>query len=145
MPWWFQGFLTYIPYPIANSVYLLHDRWDVGCESFPAGTHLALKRWLSPADINSGMLQGIPFQKSSVMLEMLVAIVTVGIFMMKSWELQNFKTRSDPKCDCGCWHETKFGDLNQAKLTGLVLVDIVRHEADVLLRHSKTWNSSLIY
>lgn len=42
-----------------------------------------LQRRLSPADINSGMLQGIPFQKSSVMLEMLVAINTVCIFMMK--------------------------------------------------------------
>lgn len=107
MPCWFQSFLTFILYPIANSVCLLLDRWDVGYEPFPAGAHLALKRRLSPADINSGMLEGIPFQKSSVMLEMLVAINTGCIFMMKSWEVQNFKTHSDPKCDCGCRHETK--------------------------------------
>lgn len=79
MPCSFQGFLTFILYPTASSVRLLLDRWDVGCEPFPAGTQLSLTKMAVPSRHRFGRLQGIPFQKSSVMLEMLVAINTVCI------------------------------------------------------------------
>lgn len=84
------------------------------------------------------MLQGIPFQKSSVMLEMLAAINTVCIFMTKNWEMQNFKTHSKVWLWMLVWDQV--GDLNLEKPTLLVLVHLMRPETGVLLRHSKAWN-----
>lgn len=89
------------------SVFCLIDGLlDVGSSLQELSWHL--QRRLSPADVNSGMWQGIPFQKSSVMPEMLVAINTVCIFIMKNWQVWCFKTHSYPKCYCVCWHTTKW-------------------------------------
>lgn len=60
MPCWFQGFLTSILYPTANSVCLLLDRWDVGCEPFPAGTQLALTRTAVPSRSILECCRGFP-------------------------------------------------------------------------------------
>lgn len=91
---------------ILSAFCLIDGMLDAGPSLQELSWHL--QRRLSPADVNSGMWQGIPFQKSSVVPEMLVAINTVCIFMMKNWQVRCFKTHSYPKCYCGCWHETKW-------------------------------------
>lgn len=63
---------------ILSAFCLIDGMLDAGPSLQELSWHL--QRRLSPADVNSGMWQGIPFQKSSVMPEMLVAINTACIF-----------------------------------------------------------------
>lgn len=73
----------YLLYPTDNSVFWV----IVGSGPFPAGPQLALAKVAVPSRRQSGMWQGIPFHKSRVTPEMLIAINTGCIFMTKIWQV----------------------------------------------------------